>query len=94
MNAFAPFGPVALELLRAVALIFVFLSALFTAFGSQASSPDYHRLFWSILPFAEFHLALAGFYFCRVRHWTRWGALGLAFATLGFFGEMTTRVWL
>lgn len=94
MNLFAPFKPLALDFLRAGALVLVFLSGLFTAFVSQASSPDYRHLFWSILPFAVFHFVLAGVYFSRARHWTRWGALGLAIIALVFFGEMILRVWL
>ena len=81
------------ELIR-TAFVLVFLSGLLTAFVSQASSPDYRRLFWSVLPVAVFHFALALVYFLRVRHWTRWGALGLAIVALGFVGEMTLRVWL
>ena len=84
----------ALGFLRVGALVLVFLSGLLTAFVSQASSLDYRRLFWSILPFAVFHIGLASFYFSRVRHWTRWCALGLAIVALGFLGEMTLRVWL
>lgn len=94
MNLSAPLKPLALDSLRAGALVLVFLSGLFTAFVSQASSPDYRRLIWSILPVAGFHLALALIYVLRVRHWTRWGALGLAIITMAFFGEMTLRVWL
>ena len=94
MNLFAPLKPFALDFMRAGALVLVFLSGLLTAFVSQASSPDYRRLFWSVLPVAVFHFALALVYFLRVRHWTRWGALGLAIVALGFLGEMTLRVWL
>lgn len=94
MNLFAPFKPLALEFVRAGVLVLVFLSGLFTAFVSQASSPDYHRLFWSILPFAVVHFVSAAIYFFGVRHWTRWGALVLAIVALGFFGEMTVRIWL
>jgi hypothetical protein len=72
----------------------VFVSGLLTAFISQGSSPDYRALFWSLLPVAIFHFLLTVVYFLRVRHWTRWGALGLALITVGFFGEMTMRVWL
>ena len=94
MNLFAPLRPLALDFLRAGVLVLVFLSGLFTAFVSQASSLDYRRLFWSILPVAASHFALAGVYFLRVRHWTRWAALGLAIIALSFLGEMTLRVWL
>ena len=94
MNPVAPLKPFALNFLRAGALVMLFLSGLLTAFFSQASSPDYRRLFWSVLTVAVFHFTLALVYFLKVRHWTRWGALGLAIVALGFFGEMTLRVWL
>ena len=93
MRPFALFKSFALDFLRAGTLVLVFLSGLFTAFMSQASSPDYLRLFWSILPIAVIHVVLAVAYFLKVAHWTRWGALCFAIIALGFVGEMTLRVW-
>ena len=94
MNLFAPLKLLAIDFVRAAALVLVLLSGLLTAFISQAASPDFRRLFWSVLPVAAFHVALASFYFLRSRHWTRWGVLSLAFVALGFLGEMAVRVWL
>lgn len=78
-----------MNFLRVVALGFVLLSGIFTAFVSQTSSPDYQHLYWSILPVAAVHLSLSGVYVARVRHWTRFIALVVAVVTLGFLTEMT-----
>jgi len=78
---------------RTGVLIVVVLLGFYTAFSSQASSPDYRRLFWSILPVALVHFALAFGYFFRVHHWTRWISLGAAVVAIRFYGEMTLRVW-
>src|SRR5687768_10036219 len=93
MNVFSPIRPLVLGFLRAVAFVVIFLSGLLTVFLSQASATDYRALHWDILPIALFHSLIAGLYFWKVRHWTRWGALVLAIFALGSFGEMTVRVW-
>ena len=68
-------------------------SGALTIFLTQASSPDYRKLFWSVVPFAGFHLLAAGFYFLRVHCWCRW-IVAAAAATVSFFlGEMALRVW-
>ena len=79
---------------QAGVLIVVVVFGLYTALISQASSPDYRRLFWSILPVAIVHFTLAFGYFFRVRHWTRWIGLGIAIVAMAAFGEMILRVWL
>ena len=86
--------PLTLAFTRAGALTLSILSGVYVAFISQASSPDYRRLFWSIMPVALFHFAVAAFYFVLVRRWTRWVAFSFVVLVLAFFGEMTYRVWL
>ena len=75
-------------------LVTTVLFGLYTAFVSQASSPDYRRLFWCILPVALAHFTLALGYAFRVRHWTRWISLCVAIVVMTYYGEMTLRVWL
>lgn len=75
-------------------LIVAVVLGLFTAFISQASSPNYRRLFWSILPYALVQTTLALGYFFRVRHWTRWLCLCVVIVVVAFYGEMACRVWL
>ena len=87
-------NPIAGALTRGIALFAIVGTGLLTAFMSQASSPDYRRLFWSILPFALFHLCLVVGYFIRVRRWHRWLALGIGLLAGLAFAEMTLRVWL
>ena len=93
MNPLARFKASSLDFVRAGALVLILLSGIFTVFVSQASSPDYRRLFWSILPVALFHFTVAALYFLRVPYWTRWAALGSAIVALGFLAEMISRVW-
>jgi hypothetical protein len=83
-----------LALMRVALFVLALLSGFYTAFISQASSPDYRWLFWSILPLAGFHFALVTVYCLQVRHWTRWIALSIAIITLAFLSEMILRVWL
>jgi len=94
MNQIASPKPLTMTFVRTGVLIVAVLLGFYTAFISQASSPDYRRLFWSILPLALVHFTLAlGYFFC-VRHWTRWVSLCVAIVVVAFYGEMTLRVWL
>jgi hypothetical protein len=83
-----------MTIVRLGALVVVMLSGFLIAFLSQASSPDYRRIFWMILPIALVHLALSFGYSFRVRHWTRWLILCVAIIAMASYGEMTVRVWL
>ena len=94
MKLFPSLKPMMFGFVRGGALVLVLLSGVLTVFVSQVSSPDYRRLFWSIVPVAALHFIFALIYFLRVHHWTRWGALSLAIIALGFFSEMIVRVWL
>jgi hypothetical protein len=84
----------AITLMRSGVLIVTVLLGIYTAFISQASSPDYRRLFWSLSPVAIVHLSFALGYFFWVRHWTRWVSSSVAIVVMAFYGEMTLRVWL
>ncbi len=94
MSQTASSRPFTMIFARAGVLVITVLFGLYTAFFSQASSPDYRRLFWSILPVALVHFTLALGYFFRMRHWTRWISLCVAIVVMAFYGEMTLRVWL
>ncbi len=83
-----------MSFVRTGVLIVAVLLGIYTAFYSQASSPDYRRFFWSLLPVALIHFTLALGYFFRVHHWTRWVSLCVAIIVVVFYGEMTLRAWL
>lgn len=94
MSQIASPTPLTRVFVRTGVLIIAMLLGIYTALISQASSPDYRRLFWSILPVALIHFTLAFGYFFRVRHWTRWISLCIAIVVVAFYGEMALRVWL
>ena len=79
---------------RGLGLAGVLASGFLTAFLAQASSPDYHRMFWSILPLACLHLFAAAVYFRSVRHWHRWVVFAVAVIAAFSFAEMAVRIWL
>jgi hypothetical protein len=83
------------RLLRIVRMGGVVLSVLMSVcvgFFAQASTPDYHKLFRTILVLAVVDLALIISLWGLASPWIRWG-IGLL-AGLGFlsFAEMTCRV--
>jgi len=79
--------------LKSLAFGILLFSGFWTLFASHASSPDYRALFWSVLPFAVVHVALAVFFF---KHASAWGKGCLAayccLALLSFL-DLTTRDW-
>ena len=80
--------------LKSLAFGILLFSGCWTLFASYASSPDYRALFWSLLPFAVVHVALAVYFFL---HASVWGKGGLAvFSSLALFSflDLTMRVWL
>ena len=94
MNLFAPLKPVAVYAVGSVWFGIVFMSGVFVADSLQDPNwRDQHGL-WSILPVACVHAILAGLYFRRVRHWSRWPVAILAVVALAFFSEMIWRVWI
>ena len=78
----------------AVFFVIVLTTGLGTAFFAQASSPSYQALFWGLLPAACIHLGLAGWYFLRIRNWSRWVALSIASLAGISFGDLVIRAWL
>jgi hypothetical protein len=83
-----------LHLARLGALLLSVLLSLFVGFTAQASSPNYQRLFLTVLPFAAIDAALVIFLFVskdRPKIWT-----GAVPAALGFaaYAEMACRVFL
>jgi hypothetical protein len=80
--------------LRAGALFTISaITGFLTAFLSQASSPDYQRLFWSVLPLFCLHLVTALIYFVLVRHWSRWIICIVAAIAVSGFSECALRVF-
>ena len=77
-----------------VFFLIVLSTGLGVAFYAQASSPSYQGLFWGLLPAACIHLALAGWYFLRIRHWSRWVALSVAGLAALSFANLIFRAWL
>jgi hypothetical protein len=80
----------------AVGLVAIVLTAALVAFVTQAASPDYTHLYWSLLPFAAVHTILVVAYAVWVHHWSRWIAVSFGTLALASFSEMTLRVcgWL
>lgn len=79
---------------RTVAAVFSVLLSLLIGFLAQASSPDYQRLCWRILPLAAANAGLIAFVWAsKERRW-RWLVLGTA--ALGFLSyfELIASVWL
>jgi len=70
------------------------LLSLLIGLTAQASSPDYRRLFISILPIALIDVALVAFVFCSRERRKMW-IVGIP-ALLGFasYAEMACRVLL
>jgi hypothetical protein len=84
-------GALNARFLRVGSLILLVVSGGLVAFISQASSPDYGRLFWAVSPFALLHFALVTIYFTFVRGWTQWGAAAVGFVALSSFFEFAFR---
>jgi hypothetical protein len=80
--------------LHLVALVLSVLLSLFVGFTAQASSPDYHRLFLSILPFAAADAALVVFLLVSKHRPTIWTAAVPALLGFASYAEMACRVLL
>ena len=93
MNPFAPFKPMMLEFGHAVWFGFIFLTGLLVAFAAQDNVPDPIARFRDLLWLLCFHTLAAALYFRRVRHWSRWPAIGISVAALISFSIMTWKVW-
>ena len=78
---------------RGVGFLLIVVTGALTAFGSQASSADYRKLFWSIAPIAAIHFVAVAVYFQRVRDLDRWIALAIGALAAVSFGEMAVRIF-
>ena len=82
-----------LRTVRVPTLFLVVFSGLLVAFVSQASSPDYRRLFWGVFPVALVHFGFVALYLTCVRGWCRWGAAVIGFIAGCSFLELALRLW-
>jgi hypothetical protein len=75
-------------------LIIIILSGLYVLFISQASSPDYAKLFWGLLPIAAAQLLVTIIYTVFVGR-RRYQIMAILMATVSAiaFLELTFRVW-
>jgi hypothetical protein len=70
------------------------LLSLYVAFCAQASSPDYRRLFMSILPIALIDATLVAFVFCSRERRNMWIVGIPALLAFASYAEMACRVLL
>ena len=80
--------------LKSLAFGILLFSGSVILFMSHASTPDYRALFWSLLPFAAVHVALAVFFFMHASVWGKGCLAACCFLALLSFLDLTTRVWL
>src|SRR3954466_3637602 len=83
-----------LQFARFGAVVLSALLSLFVGFMAQASSPDYRRLFLTILPFAVVDVALVVFVWKAKQRSKRWFVAIPAFLGLASYFEMACRVLL
>jgi hypothetical protein len=79
--------------LKSLAFGILLFSGLAILFVSHASSPDYRAMFWSLLPFAVIHSALAVYFFTHASVWGKSCLAVFSWLALFSFLEMTLRVW-
>jgi cell division protein FtsW (lipid II flippase) len=79
--------------LRTCLLILIGFTGFVASFLSQASSPNYHRLFWGVLPYTGVNFIFVAVYFLRYRDWSRWVVVCIAFVTLLSIAEFALRIW-
>jgi len=80
-------------LIRGVLFVLALAAGGVAVFTSQASSPDYVRLFWSFLPVLVAHLGAVAVYSFLARHWTRWVLVCIAVFTLFCWCEFAYRAF-
>lgn len=80
--------------LKSLAFGILLFSGLVVLFVSHASSPDYRALFWSVLPFAVVHVALAVRFFLHASAWGKASLAVLSSLALLSFLDLSMRVWL
>ncbi len=80
--------------LKSLAFGLLLVSGFWTLFASHASSPDYRALFWSVLPFALVHVALAVFFFMHASAWEKGCLVVFSSLALLSFIDLTMRISL
>jgi hypothetical protein len=78
---------------RGLGFFAVVLTGWIVAFYSQASSPDYRALWWTMLFYAAIHLVALNLYFVRVPYFSRWLAVLVGVVAIQSFAELSLRVW-
>jgi uncharacterized protein YacL len=78
---------------RTFGLAVVLLMGVLVVFFSQASSPDYHKLWWMVVPYAVVFLVAAFGYFVFVPNRTRWLVVLIGGVAMLSFLELTSRVF-
>jgi hypothetical protein len=77
-----------------LAFVILLFSGLVILFMSLASTPDYRALFWSVLPFALVHMALAVFFFMHASAWEKGFLVVFSSLALISFIDLTMRISL
>ena len=78
---------------RTFGLAVVLLLGVLVVFLSQAASPDYHKLWWMVVPYAIAFLVAAFGYFVFVPNRTRWLVALIGVVAMLSFLELTSRVF-
>ncbi len=78
----------------AIALLIAAVSGLPMALLSQASTTDYHKFFWVLLPFALTYVVSGAVCFWLYPFRMRCAIAVFSVLGLGSFIEMAIRVWL
>ena len=82
------------QVVRFGAVVFSVLLSMFVGFVAQASSPDYRRLFLTILPFAVADAALIVFVWTMKERGKKWIVAIPAILGFASYLEMACRVLL
>lgn len=80
--------------LKSLAFAVLLFSGSVILILSHASTPDYRALFWSLLPFALVHVALALFFFMHASAWEKGCLLVFSSLALLSFIDLTMRISL
>ena len=80
--------------LKSLAFAVLLISGSVILILSLASTPDSRALFWSLLPFALLHLALAAFFFMHASAWEKGFLVVFSSLALISFIDLTMRISL
>jgi len=93
MNPFASLKPFLKEAGRDFFAMIAVLPGGMSIALTQASSPNYRRLFWDCLMLGAANLLLSLVFFLKVRRWERWLIALISFLNVCFLFEMTLHVF-